>query len=173
MEALAIDLETLLELTHRRFVYYDYPSVKDRAADHRLPSWFIKECAYGILNGLDFLHRQLRLIYAGESTLLAGVAVPADIASRFAPLGLKPCNIAFRLSNMEHLTRQAVDHEQGEQDDEPWSNRTELHAKGKREDFDYRSRRPILGPLGLSKSSLRVFCEMATIVLTDFGRCGC
>jgi hypothetical protein len=72
---------------------------------------------------------------------------------------------------MQQLTRIAVDQDQAEQDDGPWSDKVEFIGNGEEEEPNYRPRKPILGPLGLSESSLKVFCEMATIVLTDFGRC--
>jgi hypothetical protein len=76
---------------------------------------------------------------------------------------------------MKQLAQMAVNHEQGEQDEGPWSDRPEAGSpdKGGEEKPIYRHRKPILGPLGLSKSSLKTFCDMATIVLTDFGRCEC
>lgn len=73
--------------------------------------------------------------------------------------GLKACNIAFRLTDMDKWVREAAVHQE------------KMNRVPHRPDGDYRPPQPILGPLGQSEKSIMRFCEQATVVLTDFGRC--
>jgi hypothetical protein len=73
--------------------------------------------------------------------------------------GLKACNIAFRLTDMDKWVREAAAHQE------------KVDGIPHGPDGDYRPPQPILGPLGQSEGSMMRFCEQATVVLTDFGRC--
>jgi hypothetical protein len=73
--------------------------------------------------------------------------------------GLKACNIAFRLTDMDKWVREAAAHQE------------KVDGIPHGPDGDYRPPQPILGPLGQSEESMMRFCEQATVVLTDFGRC--
>lgn len=82
--------------------------------------------------------------------------------------GLKACNIAFRLTDMDKWVKEAA----GLQDqDRKKVDGVQANTEGSDGDGDYRSPQPILGPLGQSEKSMLRFCEQATVVLTDFGRC--
>jgi hypothetical protein len=83
-------------------------------------------------------------------------------------IGLKACNIAFRLTDMDRWVKEAAalqDQDQKKVDG------VQADTEGTDEDGDYRPPQPILGPLGQIEQSMLRFCEQATVVLTDFGRC--
>jgi hypothetical protein len=86
--------------------------------------------------------------------------------------GLKACNIAFRLTDMDKWVKEAAALQDQDQDqDRKKVDGVQATTEGSVEDGDYRTPQPILGPLGQSEQSMLRFCEQATVVLTDFGRC--